>query len=334
MENLTRTELLEELQSAQEKIALFDDVSRKLGLDIIQNSDTLLKILIEKINTEKALLEKSIALERANEELQTLVETLHVTQKAAIKAEKYSVLKHLVTGIAHEMNTPLGVSITGVSSINNAIELLQNSINNGTIKRKELTSKLENCASTSSIVMESLYRASTLISQFKEATALECNRSFEEITLESYFKDLFTELLGHYKKDFITFSVRSTSDIVVMWDKTHLRQIFTHLIRNSLDHGLLECVTPNRHGEVKLTISKNLNKVLLCYSDNGKGMGKEEVKNIFTPFYTTKRGTGRVGLGMYVVYNLINNFFDGNVKCFSNAGKGCSVLISVPEKVR
>ncbi|MCP4298050.1 MAG: HAMP domain-containing histidine kinase [Proteobacteria bacterium] len=103
-------------------------------------------------------------------------------------------------------------------------------------------------------------------------------------------------------------------------------QIFSNLITNSIDHGF----DGKKEGEITLDIKLIERSIVFLYQDNGKGMGKEEIKKVFDPFFTTKRGGGNTGLGMHIVFNLVTQKLGGEISCSSSLGSGTEFKIVLP----
>ena len=106
-----------------------------------------------------------------------------------------------------------------------------------------------------------------------------------------------------------------------------ISQIITNLVMNSLIHGY------EGNSEGNITISSSLHKdtVTLFYQDDGKGMDAETSRQVFEPFFTTRRGEGGSGLGMHVLYNLVIKSLSGKISCTTAPGEGVRMVITFPQ---
>lgn len=124
-----------------------------------------------------------------------------------------------------------------------------------------------------------------------------------------------------YDTDAITIDLECHKDIEVVVDAGKLSQIFIHVIENAIIHGIKE----NNHGLIAIKVQKNDDNLFITIEDNGHGMTKEKVKQIFVPFYSGELSNRTSGIGLNVVYNLVTKVFDGQIICKSELGKGTTL---------
>lgn len=277
------------------------------------------QVELEKLNMD--LIETNYQLKAKNEELKN-------AQEQMIQSEKLASLGGLVAGVSHEINTPIGVSVSAASFLQDKNKELIEKVNTNSLSKKEFKHFADTIEETSNILLSNLKRAADLIGSFKKIAVDQTSEESREINLIDYIKDVVTSLKHILKKTSIDIRVESKcNEIVIKTYPGPLAQVITNLIMNSIIHGF----EPDEKGLIHIKASKsNDDSVVLCFSDNGKGMSKEIQKRIFEPFFTTKRGQGGSGLGMFVVYNIVTKYFDGNIECISSEGKGVMFTINLP----
>jgi len=102
-------------------------------------------------------------------------------------------------------------------------------------------------------------------------------------------------------------------------------QIFENLIMNSIVHGFDE----QEEGRIEIDANYDNGLLTINYKDNGKGMDKETMEQIFDQFFTTKKERGNSGLGMYIVYDLVVNQSGGKIEVNSKRGEGAEFIIKM-----
>jgi len=264
--------------------------------------------------------EKVVA--RTND-LEKSLKQLKQTQNHLVESEKMASLGRLVAGVAHELNTPLGVSVTASSNLLELIEQLRVAFEAQTLTRKEFVSSIANINQAGSIVYRNLNRAAELVANFKLVAVDTSNDEEREINLKEYLTDLVSSLSPALKKGHHSIQIDCSDDLVIKVDPGVIAHIFTNLILNSLIHGFED----TQEGQITITADLESSKLRVDFQDNGKGMTKEVQSKIFEPFYTTKRGAGGSGLGMNIVYNLIVQKLKGTISCHSEVGNGTKFTI-------
>jgi signal transduction histidine kinase len=258
------------------------------------------------------------------EELQESLETLRRTQAQLVESEKMAALGKLVAGIAHEINTPIGVGVTAASHLETIVtELLENL--NG-IEPEESARILNRAAEASRIILRNLRRAADLIRNFKQVAVDQTSQQHREFEFGEYVRGVLISLRPKLKKTKHRVTVNCPEPINLKSDPGAISQIITNLIMNSLIHGFdgIEA------GEIQIDIKKDKKSVLFRYRDNGVGIKETELRQIFEPFFTTRRREGGSGLGLHVIYNLVTQGLGGTITCSSEEGKGVEFRIQIP----
>ena len=254
------------------------------------------------------------------------ISVLKEIQRQLIEKEKMSALGSLVAGVAHEINTPLGVSITGISLINSENKIIIDDVKNNKLGKDTLTEFLEMIDTVSNSMTVSLTSAANLVSSFKQVAIDQYTESKRSFNLKSYLDEV---LLGlHSKLKYSTASVVNEVDVdIVMYSYAGIfSQILTNFIMNSLLHGFEDEDVDN---EIIIKAWINSEHLYLSYEDNGKGIEEKHIGKVFEPFFTTKFGSGGSGLGLNIIYNLINHKLNGNITC-TNKKEGILMSIIIP----
>ncbi|WOC28754.1 AAA family ATPase [Pseudoalteromonas sp. N1230-9] len=293
-----------------------------------QNHLDMLNLLIGQmaISIENSVLYSQMeekVVDRTND-LEESLKQLKQTQNHLVESEKMASLGRLVAGVAHELNTPLGVSVTASSNLLELAEKLRTAFESQTLTRKDFVSCIDNINEAGTIVYRNLNRAAELVTNFKLVAVDTSNDEQREINLKEYLSDLVSSLSPALKKGRHNIQINCSENLVIKVDPGVIAHIFTNLILNSLIHGF-----ENRQkGQITITAELQSSKLTVHYRDNGKGMSEEVQSKVFEPFYTTKRGAGGSGLGMNIVYNLVVQKLKGTISCQSKIGESTEFFIT------
>jgi len=287
---------------------------------------TVARDITERKKQEKELIEARDESEEANKALQESLQLIKRTQQHLVESEKMASLGGLVAGVAHEINTPVGVGVTASSFLEDKTKLFKRSVIDGRLKRSDLEKYLKVASESSSIIHKNLNRAADLIKSFKQVAVDQSGEVKRKFKLKQYTAELFISLRPKIKKTPHKIRFNCPEDLEIDSYPGIYSQIITNFIMNSLNHGFEE----GEEGLITIDIKTDGRELLIEYIDDGKGMEKETLKKIFDPFFTTSRGLGGTGLGMHIVYNLVTLTLGGKIKCFSRPGEGTTFLIRIP----
>jgi PAS domain S-box-containing protein len=247
-------------------------------------------------------------------------------EQELVQSEKMASLGGLVAGIAHEVNTPLGVSVTAATYLEEKVAELAGLVASGDLRRKNLEKFLEAAGQSSSIISTNLHTASNLVRSFKQVAVDQSSGEMRSFSLLEYADEVIRSLHPKLKQTRHRVEVEGDRDIILTSYPGAVSQILTNFIMNSLIHAYDE----GGAGTLKISATRSGDKVLLRYSDDGRGVSQEVLNKIFDPFFTTSRGSGGSGLGMNIVYNLITQKLCGTVTCASEPGEGITFNITIP----
>lgn len=251
--------------------------------------------------------ERSIQLIKANEELSKVLVQQAVDNTQSLHKEKVDTTKKILSGFAHEINTPLGVATTATSFTLQKIKQLVNNIEKNKGGKQSALSLLSEMLGSAELTQSSLLKTSGLISQFRQIDICLVDSNKSTFNMADFFNDFKESFSSNLKNNIFEYEVESD---LFCHSKSALWQVIAQLVDNSLEHGF----TDDKTGTISIHAVKKQNDIILNYQDDGNGISFEEKKSIFEPFLSTKRDTGKVGLGTNVVVNTIANSYGGKIQ--------------------
>lgn len=279
---------------------------------------------------EQRISERTQALSLANRNLQESLSMLRETQAQLIAAEKLASLGSLVAGIAHEINTPIGVGVTASTTLANDIQKLRYLLNNGAMKKSDLLGFLDHAEEAAEILFSNLQRAAEQVRSFKQVSADQTSDMLREIDLHAYCDEILISLKPQLKNTGI--EVHNTCPTMLL--RTYpgaIYQIVSNLTMNALTHAYPD----GGPGKISLTAEERPGRrIALIFSDDGCGIEPAHLQHIFDPFFTTRRGRGGTGLGLNIVHNLVVKKLQGHIAANSAPGHGVSFNITFPAQLQ
>ena len=261
------------------------------------------------------------------QELNDSLETLKKTQTQLVQSEKMASLGNLVSGVAHEVNTPLGNAITGGSIIVRETKELLRQIDEGSLKKSFMEQKLHILDETADLLLKSINQAANLIRSFKRISVDQSVEDKREFNLYEYLEEILLTFHNKLKKIPVTITIEGNHDFIIKSYPGVYAQIIINFVQNSLLHAF-STITENATITISFTVQNE--NLVLTYSDNGTGMDEHMRKTAFEPFTTTKRNAGGTGLGLNIVYNLITQKLHGSVELDSEPSKGVKLTLTLP----
>ena len=247
-------------------------------------------------------------------------------QEYLIQSEKMAALGNLVAGVAHEVNTPVGVGVTAASHLKQITQEFTELCTTGAPRRTELNGYLEDIVEAADILLKNLERASTLIKGFKQISADQSSEERRVFKAREYLGEIILSMNPRLKKTRQAIVVECDENLEIDGFPGAFAQVVTNLVMNSLRHAY----GPNDSGTLRITLSAENGAACLVFSDDGSGIEPDVLPRIFDPFFTTKRGAGGTGLGLFLVYNIIVQQFGGTITCDSQLGQGTVFTIHFP----
>jgi two-component system NtrC family sensor kinase len=278
---------------------------------------------------EQRVEERTENLQDAINELHNTLKNLRNTQSQLIESEKLASLGAMVAGVAHEINTPIGLCITTHSFIKDMFKDMRKRFENDSISKSNFTEFMTNMEESVDILSKNLERAAKLIKSFKHVSEDQAGEAARKFNLEEYLQEILSTLHPKLKMTQHLVNINCASDIDLYGYPGALSQVITNLVMNSLLHGFENVVK----GTITIEVERQHNeRVEIRYADDGQGLTKEVQVKIFEPFFTTKRGYGGTGLGMHLVYNLVSQTLQGSIQ-LQQASKGCAFIITIPTQI-
>ncbi len=272
------------------------------------------------------LAENHRQLEQSNKELTATVEQLKRMQQELVQREKMASLGGLVAGIAHEINTPLGICVTGVSHLSEEHKQLKSEYTNGTLTEDALQDYLDEIEQGLKIIGTNANRGAELVKSFKQVAVDQSSNEQRQILVRNYLDEILLSLKPKLKRLKHSIEIDCDPQLSVMINAGAISQVFSNLIMNSIIHGFEEI----EQGRIKINVYLKNQNLVIHYADNGKGLDSDNLAKLFEPFFTTKRGDGGSGLGTHLIYNLVHSSLGGSIKANSEPGKGLAYLIKIP----
>ncbi|KHT53603.1 histidine kinase [Alteromonas macleodii] len=254
---------------------------------------------------------------------------LEAAQEKLVESEKMAALGNLVAGIAHEVNTPLGIALTSVSNCKEELKDIYRDFENDELTEQGFKDFEAICSEGLNLAETSLMRAANLVQDFKRTSADQTSLEIEEIALDEYIPRVCNPLKPMLRKEQIELSINVTPNLVITTCPGIIAQLLTNLISNAQRHAFGSSVN-NDVNRVSVSCSKNTKGIVISVQDNGKGIPEALHKKVFEPFYTTARDKGGTGLGLNILYNLVRQKFNGEIDLTSTPGEGTKVTVCIP----
>ncbi|MEG4960165.1 MULTISPECIES: ATP-binding sensor histidine kinase [unclassified Microcoleus] len=262
-------------------------------------------------------------------ELSNALDNLKATQSKLVEAEKMASLGGLVAGVAHEINTPIGVGVTVASALAEHSTDFASTYKSGKMKRSELEEFLDIATQSSNTLLINLNQAAALIQSFKEVAVDRSSEERRTFGVRNYLEEILIQLKPKLRNSKHSIEIKGDTKIALDSYPGALSQVVTNLLMNSLIHAY----EPGESGQLVFDWQQDGNRLRFEYSDDGKGIPPENLSKIFEPFFTTKRGQGGSGLGLHIVYNLVTQKLLGEVECKSEVGVGTKFIIKLPLQI-
>jgi len=257
------------------------------------------------------------------------VTTLAIAQEQLNESAKLVSLGGMVAGIAHEINTPVGIGVTAVSHLDNLINDIKQVLESGKLGKNRFAEFLEDCTEAAAIINSNLSKAAKLVNSFKLVAVDRTNDEMRNIYIKSYIEDVLLSLRPRLKKTRINVSVTCEDGWQMMTYPGALSQVISNLVINSLIHGFPE----DQEGGITIEVVPIDNGYILTYRDTGKGMSAENRERVFDPFFTTRRGDGGSGLGLHIVHNVITQVLKGRITLSTEPGQGVEFAVTLPDLI-
>jgi signal transduction histidine kinase len=309
-------------QEGEDAKELPDSRQKEFG-EVIQGFNMTLRKL-RQIIARRAQAEEAARI--AASQTQAAYRDLQTAQESLVQSEKLASLGSLVAGVAHEINTPLGIVVTGASVMDVATRQIHKTLSEGGLRKSDIGNYLKTADESVRLIVSNAERAAHLIQSFKQVAVDQTSDQRRTFDLKNYLNELVTSLQPSLRKAQTTVELVCDDAVVMDSYPGLLAQVLTNLAMNAVTHAF-------EHGAAgRLTIGAHCSNdtVSIAFSDNGRGIPPEHLSKIFDPFFTTRRGQGGTGLGLHIVFNIVTKQLGGTISAQNNVVQGACFSISIP----
>jgi len=267
-------------------------------------------------------------LKKSNKKLKVTLENLKDTREDLLASEKMATLGELVGGVTHEIISPLSVGIMGSSYIADMTEEISALYNTQDMSEGDFRDYISDVSETSKSITLNLNRTKILVNSFKDVAVDQAFEDIRDFVVKSYIDEILMSMTSKLKQSKVKINVECDEKLVVKSHPGYIAQILFNFINNSLTHGFKE----NEEGLIRIIFVEQVldEKLSLTYIDNGKGVANKLNHKVFDEFYTTKKGEGGTGLGLYIVRTIVENKLNGTISFKSEEGQGVEFKILIP----
>lgn len=267
------------------------------------------------------------ALRWQKERSETTLTELRDAQAHLVQSEKLAALGQLVAGVAHEVNTPIGLALTTVTTIDADMKKLAYVVDGGHLRRSELVQAVARLREGAQLVFANLTRAAELVRNFKQVAVDQSNEMRRDFEVHVWLHELMSTLGPLLRRRGHEVRIDCEAGIVLSSYPGALAQVISNLALNAVHHGFAD----GRSGILDLRVSRvGADDVCIVFLDDGTGIPADDLPKVFDPFFTTGRDRGSTGLGLHIVHNLVVSTLGGQIELVSEAGLGTQVTINLP----
>jgi signal transduction histidine kinase len=279
---------------------------------------------------EERIAQRTAKLEQSNQELAVALSSLKLVQGELFRAEKMAALGSLVAGVAHELNTPVGIGVTMASSLQDSARDMSRTVAAGRVTKTQLDEWVRGIEHGSEILLRSMERAASLIQSFKQVAVDQSGNERRRFDLRKMVQEIVYTHAPLYRKTAFQLEQSVPENITMDSYPGALGQVLVNFLNNAILHAF------DGRTQGLMRISARLlgtDQVEITFSDDGCGIKPDHLKRVFDPFFTTKLGQGGSGLGMHIVYNLVTDILKGSVSIESAPGNGTKLVLILPLQV-
>jgi len=306
-------------------------VYTKTELDLLAFIASHVAVAMARMQADRAIRKAKESLENQNAALNRALTQLQEAQSELVRQEKLASLGQMVAGVAHEINTPLGICVTATSHLVQELKLTKEELAAGEMTEDSLNSFFEVVDQSLRIMTTNTQRAASLVRSFKQVAVDQSSDNIRHFNLGKYVGEILLSLQPKLKGRPVKVQVECPPELEMDSFPGAVSQVLTNMVVNSLVHGF------ERDQPGNITIRARLDDedmVAFEYGDDGAGMDAETLSKLFDPFFTTKRGSGGSGLGGHILYNLVTGALGGSLRVESSPGKGLQYFLRFPRKTR
>ncbi|MDZ5650687.1 HAMP domain-containing sensor histidine kinase [Nitrospirillum sp. BR 11828] len=269
----------------------------------------------------------AIANARSYRDLEATLSELRTAQDKLVQQEKMASLGRLVAGVAHEINTPLGVVLTAAGSLYGGVTDLRDAIAGGRLTRAALEQGIAEWADLATVVERNAVRTAALVKSFSAVAVDQVDSRALETDLSVLLSDVVTLFRPALDRAAIRLDFVVADALVVRTVGESLTDALTRVMANTIDHAFAS----DQGGHVILSATAASDGgAVITIADNGVGIPADALPHICDPFFTTARGSGHPGLGLHVAFNQVTQRLNGSLVVESTQGQGTRVTLRIP----
>lgn len=279
----------------------------------------------DRLQAQLATVNQELA--RRREEAEEALSRLEQAQDQLVQTEKLAGLGALVAGIAHEINTPVGIALGCASHLSDSTRAIRRLFEADDISVEDFQAYMDTAADTSALILSNCERAAGLIGSFKQVAADRTSEARRTYSLAEVIRETMASLGPGLRRAGLAVRMECPPDLDIDGHPGLLGQVLINLAMNAVTHAF----DPGQAGMLSITVDQpEPDRVRLVFSDDGKGIPAQNLPRIFDPFYTTRRGAGGTGLGLHIVHNLVRGPLSGTISADSREGEGTRFTITFP----
>jgi signal transduction histidine kinase len=301
----------------------------KAELDLLAFISSHVAVAMARMQADRAIRKAKDRLEQQNAALEQALNRLQQAQTELVRQEKLASLGQMVAGVAHEINTPLGICVTATSHLVQELKLTREELAAGEMTQDSLEAFFDIVDQSLRIMTSNTQRAAALVRSFKQVAVDQSSDDIRSFNLGTYLNEVLLSLQPKIKGRPVEVAIDCPRDLQLESFPGAVSQIVTNMVVNSLVHGFER----DQPGHITIHAALDGDHVLFDYADNGVGMDAETLAKLFDPFFTTKRGSGGSGLGGHILYNLATGVLGGSLHVESSPGQGLRYRLRFPRKV-
>jgi signal transduction histidine kinase len=268
-------------------------------------------------------------LKARTKELAASLEDLRAAQHLLVQSEKLAALGQMVAGVAHEINSPVGISLTVASAFEGKVASLSREVSAGAVRRSSFEAFLEAARSATSQLLANLIRAADLIQSFKQVAVDRSQTMTRAFDLKDVTEQVITSVRPILKNASPALSIEIGEGLVVNGNPGAYGQVLTNLLMNAVIHAFPD----RRAGTIAVSAHRiEDDRITLIFMDDGIGMTPDVLRQAFDPFFTTSRGRGGTGLGLHIVHNILVQQLGWHLKLDSLPNEGTRFIITIPKE--
>lgn len=293
---------------------------QRLVTSLVDQTDRLAAEAAQRAENEA--LEARVA-ERTAELSQT-VARLTAAREELVQSEKLASLGAMVAGISHELNTPIGNTVTVSSTLQAQARDFRKLVDTGHLRKSDLLDFLGLLDEMSDVIVRSTRRAAELVTSFKQVAVDRSSERRRDFDVATLVQELVTALKPGMRQRNVSVTLDIPGGIQCDSFPGPVGQVVTNLFQNALAHAFDDAAP----GAITVEARAEGDMVVMHVKDNGKGMDEHTLKHAFDPFFTTRLGQGGSGLGLSVSHRIASTVLGGALSASSIPGQGSCFTFS------